>query len=515
MANTANNRVVPVASIEKQAWKLEAPKHRRRSIIREFALNTSTHGLPGMARSESKHNCIFWTLSFFIFAAIMIYFVTQSITNYFQYPTQTSVSIFVERSQVFPAVTFCNYAPARYDLLIKPFLNYTNSINATNTNDTTTFTVEQAILLRQFLQVQLNTDQSMIEYFFSLDTMLIECLYNDRYCTAKDFIAFLSSTYGRCYTFNAKTKTTNGSDIKYTNDNGGSGKLILRLYAQSHLYVPLISEDVSAGMVAMIHDNTQLPLIDVAGLVLAPGRRHKLGYKKKTYQFLSSPYTDCTTKIPLAMKAMFNEYEGADYAYSQGVCYTLCTQAYIYQECGCVSPNEWSARSIVLPGTNTIIQAPLCNATSTCFSTAAVRISKTTSIWDQFCSDCLQECSTAGFTVTSSSIAAPSVQYAYATKTFLESLSVPLPTNWTTNWLNEVQNNFISLEVVCESTQVENYTQQASLSSVDVLSNVGGQTGLWIGISFLSVMEFIEMLYRILRYQFYIIYRAITNKFAK
>ncbi|CAF4945099.1 unnamed protein product, partial [Rotaria sp. Silwood1] len=44
------------------------------------------------------------------------------------------------------------------------------------------------------------------------------------------------------------------------------------------------------------------------------------------------------------------------------------------------------------------------------------------------------------------------------------------------------------------------------------LSNVGGQTGLWIGISFLSVMEFIEMLYRILRYEFHIIRRAITNK---
>ena len=79
----------------------------------------------------------------------------------------------------------------------------------------------------------------------------------------------------------------------------------------------------------MIHDNTQLPLIDVAGILLEPGRKHKLGYKKKQYKFLPSPYTDCTTKIPLAMQAMFDQYEGADYAYSQGVCYTLCTQAYM------------------------------------------------------------------------------------------------------------------------------------------------------------------------------------------
>ncbi|CAF0841505.1 unnamed protein product [Rotaria sp. Silwood1] len=498
MTNTTNNHVVPVISMAKEAKKLESSNHQPRSIVREFALNTSTHGLPGIARSQSKHNCIFWTVSFFIFTGIMIYSVTQTIKNYFEYPTQTSVSIFVERSQVFPAVTFCNYSPVRYDHLIGPFLNYTNSINATNTNDTTTFTAEQTLLLRDFLQVQLNTGAPITQYFFSLDTMLIECVYNDKTCTTNDFISFLSSTYGQCFTFNAKTKTTNGSDLRYTNDDGGSGKLILRLYAQSHLYVPYASEDVSVGMIAMIHDNTQLPLIDVAGTLLAPGRRHRLGYKKKTNQFLSSPYTDCTTKTPLAMQAMFNEYEGADYAYSQ--------------ECGCVSPLQWSARSVVLPGTNTRIEAPLCNFTDTCYLKATVRISKTTSIWNYFCSDCLQECSTVSFTVTPSSVAAPSLPYAYMTKTFVESLSIPLPSKWSTDWLYEVQNNFVSLEVVCESTQVENYTQQASLSPVDVLSNVGGQTGLWIGISFLSVMEFIEMLYRILRYEFHIIRRAITNK---
>ncbi|CAF4410788.1 unnamed protein product, partial [Adineta steineri] len=32
-------------------------------------------------------------------------------------------------------------------------------------------------------------------------------------------------------------------------------------------------------------------------------------------------------------------------------------------------------------------------------------------------------------------------------------------------------------------------------------SNVGGQTGLWIGISFLSLMELAEMIYRLIRSQ--------------
>jgi hypothetical protein len=82
-------------------------------------------------------------------------------------------------------------------------------------------------------------------------------------------------------------------------------------------------------MVAMIHDNTELPLIDVAGIELAPGRKHKLSYKKMTNQLLSSPYSNCTEEVPLVMQAMFDQYQGADYTYSQVICNVLCVQAYV------------------------------------------------------------------------------------------------------------------------------------------------------------------------------------------
>jgi hypothetical protein len=81
-------------------------------------------------------------------------------------------------------------------------------------------------------------------------------------------------------------------------------------------------------MVAMVHHNTELPLIEAAGIELLPGRKHKLSYRKKASYFLAAPYSDCTTRVPPAMRATFKEYGGADYDYSQGVCYTLCLQAY-------------------------------------------------------------------------------------------------------------------------------------------------------------------------------------------
>ncbi len=77
------------------------------------------------------------------------------------------------------------------------------------------------------------------------------------------------------------------------------------------------------------------------------------------------------------------------------------------------------------------------------------------------------------------------------------------PMDWSINWRSHIDSSYLSVELVHESTLVENYTQIATMTAVDVLSNVGGQTGLWIGVSFLSIMELAEMLYRLIRYQYH------------
>lgn len=318
---------------------------RRRSIVRDFSLNTSTHGVPGIARSRSICNRLFWIIATSIFSGAMLYFVIKSITNYFDYPTQTSVSVLVERSQPFPAVSICNYSPIRFDRFIGPFLNYTNSRNLTNTTDNSTIRHEQANFIRSFIQDSIHRDQSLTDFLFPLEAMLFTCMYNDRPCSTSDFLPFLSAIYGLCYTFNAK-RASNQRPIRITSEYGNTGKLVLKLYAHSHQYVPYSSDgkvqpneyvhvcslrslDVSVGMVTLVHDNTELPLIDVAGIQLTPGKRHKLSYKKRIHRLLSSPYTECTEEISPVMRAYFDQYQGANYSYSQELCNMLCIQAYV------------------------------------------------------------------------------------------------------------------------------------------------------------------------------------------
>lgn len=185
---------------------------------------------------------------------------------------------------------------------------------------------------------------------------------------------------------------------------------------------------------------------------------------------------------------------------------------YRYEQCGCVSPTLWNIRATASPNIDRLIVAPLCNISSICFIKAALTLAASDVATNKYCSDCRAQCINTNFIIQTSSLLAP-LPWQYSNiKEFVEQSNITLPKNWTNDWHEQIQNNYLGVSIVRETDIVENYTQTATLGIVDVLSNIGGQSGLWIGISFLSIMEVIEMLYRLCRHQFHLIKLEIQRK---
>lgn len=211
----------------------------RRSIIREFCLNTSTHALPGIARSASLPNRLFWSISFIIFMGLMIYSIVAAAMTFFNYPTQIDLNVENEWPQYFPAVSLCNFNAFRLDRFLDPFLNYTRGRNLSTSNDTSQWSNAESAYIRDFSIDKLNRNESLDEFAFPISSLLYACRFNGQTCSADDFLVFLSSSHGKCYTFNAKP--INGS-IRYGNQDGGNGELTLELYIHSHQYVPYVRD---------------------------------------------------------------------------------------------------------------------------------------------------------------------------------------------------------------------------------------------------------------------------------
>lgn len=174
-----------------------------------------------------------------------------------------------------------------------------------------------------------------------------------------------------------------------------------------------------------------------------------------------------------------------------------------YGQCGCINPVYWSLRSLLLPDTNQVILAPLCyeNAFNSCYADAMKTIFRKISLLGKYCYYCSRQCSTIEFVIQKSALAAPLDWQYLGIKSFVENSTIPLPSDWSTGWRGHIYKNYLALTVIQETTTIENITQSAQLTITDVISSIGGQTGLWIGISFLSMMEFIEMVYRLIRHQ--------------
>ncbi|UJR27016.1 hypothetical protein I4U23_008321 [Adineta vaga] len=509
MTNDTIDSIANVSPI-KHDVSISKPKYYHVSaIVKQFSLNTSTHGVSDIARSRSISSRIFWTIILSFCACFMIFLIVQAIRAYLQYPTQTSVSFVVEWPQSFPAVTVCNYSPLRYDRFVEPFLNYTNTFNLINTSNATEFTKEHARYIHQYLLYKLNRNESLMEFFYPLETMMLSCTYNIMPCTVADFTWFISSSFGLCYTFNARLKPSLNKTIKQNSENGVHATFELRFYVHQHQYVPYLSNGI--GMVVLVHDNIQIPNIEMSAMQLAPGQHHKLNYKKKTSSFLPAPYTTCNDKVNIQMQAMYEGYHNTDYGYSQLPCFLACLQIYTYENCGCGNPFRWATRSIIIPGTNKTANISLCDIENPCYTRAATKLMNDKRIWMSYCHDCTQECTWSEFQIKSSSVLAPPSYLFNDIKQFVEESSIPLPANWSITWKNEIQSSYVSLSVLYETTQTEIYSQQATISVVDVVSNIGGQTGLWIGISFLSMIEIVEMLYQLIRAQCYCLWTAVLK----
>lgn len=147
-----------------------------------------------------------------------------------------------------------------------------------------------------------------------------------------------------------------------------------------------------------------------------------------------------------------------------------------------------------------VIEAPLCNSTDSCYIPAEQQFADKPETWITHCSECSLSCVWKTYVTQLSSLAGPLKWHMNRIRAQVESSGVPLPVNWSNTWQSEILSSYVGLDVLTSNSRVENFSEIAAMTGIDVMSNVGGHTGLWIGISFLSVMELIEMLYRLFRY---------------
>ncbi|XP_066955766.1 uncharacterized protein [Macrobrachium rosenbergii] len=299
---------------------------------------------------------------------------------------------------------------------------------------------------------------------------ITSCSYDHKTCSFRDFYQWQSDTYGNCYTFNSPNlfDEVNGTFVKRpllrTSKSGYQNGLRLTLNLDAENYVSLLSPDM--GVRVVVHTPSITPIPEEEGFSSPPGFLTSIGIQMKNINRVGQPHGNCHAK----------NWENFHRDYSQKSCRLLCLEKKIQEECGCAN-----AINDLLQALNSPL--PRCNPTN---------------ITQDLCRQVQKKVITDGRLCTCPPACEELIYNPLLSMNQINQKFYRLLKNKKSIYVGDdvCSGSGLStarLHIYLESLLTEVITESPAMSFNDLLANVGGHLGLFIGLSLVTVVELAEL----------------------
>ncbi|KAL4646461.1 acid-sensing ion channel 1-like isoform X2 [Arapaima gigas] len=469
------------SELEQSSSQCPEDKVSRRTmkeITAAFMRNTKFHGLRYVfAGDRSKARRLFWLLAFISCVGLLSTWSWNRLHYLLSYPAITKIHMVWAHSMSFPAVTLCNQNLLRMSSLTKAdlyhsgywldLLHVNHSVNwqtlATLRDDR-----KQSLLsLLDFSQYApppyFNTTEMVDRLGHQLEDMLLECKFQGENCTYRNFTP-VYTRYGKCYTFNSGQ---DGNPLLTTLKGGTGNGLEIMLDIQQDEYLPVWGEtdetSYEAGIKVQIHSQDEPPFIDQLGFGVAPGFQTFVSCQQQLLQYLPPPWGDCKS-TPIDSE-FFSTY-------SITACRIDCETRYLVENCNC--------RMVHMPGTSSVCTP---EQYKDCADPALDFLVEKD---NNYCV-CETPCNMTRYGKELSMVKIPSKASAkYLAKKF----------NKTEQYIAD---NILVLDIFFEALNYEKIEQKKAYEVAGLLGDIGGQMGLFIGASVLTILEIFDYLYEVFK----------------
>ncbi|XP_010338784.1 acid-sensing ion channel 3 isoform X3 [Saimiri boliviensis] len=453
-----------------------SPEEARRlaSDIRVFASNCSMHGVGHIfAPGSLSLRRGMWAVAVVLSVVTFLYQVAGRVRYYREYHHQTALDERESHQLVFPAVTLCNINPLRRSRLTPNDLHWAGA--ALLGLDP----AEHATFLRSLGRPPAppgfmpSPTFDMAQLYdragHSLDDMLLDCRFRGEPCGPENF-TMVFTRMGKCYTFNSGT---DGAELLTTIRGGIGNGLDLMLDVQQDEYLPVWKDDdetpFEVGIKVQIHSQEEPPIIDQLGLGVSPGFQTFISCQQQQLSFLPPPWGDCSS---VSLNPNY-EPEPSDPLgspsssppYSLMGCRLVCETRYVARKCGC--------RMMYMPG-----GAPVCSP--------------------QQYKDCAHPAIDAMLRKDACTCPNPCASTRYAKELSMVRMPSRSAARFLSRKLNRseayIAENVLALEVFFEALNYETVEQKKAYEMSELLGDIGGQMGLFIGASLLTILEILDYL---------------------
>ncbi|XP_067859145.1 amiloride-sensitive sodium channel subunit gamma-like [Heptranchias perlo] len=311
--------------------------------------------------------------------------------------------------------------------------------------------------------------QTKLQMGYSANDLMLTCLFDGLPCDSRNFSLMHHPLHGNCFTFNGGE---NGHVLR-TTTGGSENGLKVTLHLAEDEYNPYLV--TSMGAKISIHDQNEQPFIEDVGIEIQTATETSMGLDMTVSQRLSSPYSDCTPDgLDVPVTNLYNK------TYSLQMCLHSCFQMEMVQSCGCAHYEN------PLPAGEEYCNYKKYPGWISCYYRLHDKFIQEQLVCQKVCRPA---CHSKEWTMTISLAQWPSSP---SEERILRLLS----------WENGLhgnrtltKNELANLGIFYKDLNLRNISETPANNVVTLLSNFGGQLGLWMSCSVVCIIEIVEVFF--------------------
>lgn len=457
------------ALAEKQKSEAKAIMHDK---IKDWALSTTAHGIPGVAKSTKTHTKILWIIFTVVSFGLCAYLLAKSIMQYLEFDVTSKIREDIRISIPFPTVSVCNVNPMvtpEANQFIRDYFNAKYNLNVTTYEElyelrNQTISYEMSWLIYRTYYPNFNNTLRQ-SFGYGLGKFIQFASFNNVPLNLfTTFNWFYHPIFGNCFRLNSFSENYEGQGLKMKLFAGVPESMMNYFYSSTS----------TRGFQLIIQDETSNSLL-AEGILIEPGQYTKISLKRIESDTLPAPYSQCVD--PSSVNTVMGlEMKRLNITYNRQMCLELSAAKFQIEKLGCYSlryPRIFNAMPCV---------------SKEKYNDTLNMIYDLKSFFDQ----CPFECKTVDYKMTISQQSYPFytdfVNNYLLNKLFYQRLF--MTENVT---LDMFKYSMASVFIQIEDLKVTSITESPTMTLPDLLANLGGTLGLFLGVSILSFVEFIEL----------------------
>jgi hypothetical protein len=469
-----------------------------KNLIKETVGNETSQAIIRIFDTKYISLKVFWLLCLLGCSSLCEYLVAQTCLTYLSYPVYTTTSLVHEMPTEFPKVTICNSAMATTEYALEKIRGVNNFVTkyidifdeahlrGLSLNQLQLLIYQISIGFKALTTESSFTDESKQKLVHSFDKVLLECQFNGKKCNTSDFLWQWDPLYGNCYVFNSDAKMSKKSVLP-----GAQLGLKLNVYVGYHESLNIFNYGFWGtygfasmyGLYVLVENNTFLSGGNNNVIALNGGTINFMSMQRRFTSKLPKPYSECdidNTNPEHFDSPYYNLILQSPYQYSQELCVVQCMQEKVIQKCNSSIPYFVSLYN------NSLDYESWC-AGKTLNSDEIISIEPSVL---NCLTHCPLECNSTEFKLSTTSQAYTGKMFEYIVKGTPEFAS-DFKSAITTE---TASNKFVQLNLYYDSLTFTTSSDTPSMDIVAFLGNVGGTLGLFLGVSVLSVCEFVHVI---------------------